>query len=126
VSTGLLEVHAREKVGASETWTLFKYECLPPGETTEVYRLTGALESAHKNGRPKWLKPHREIYITPREHDAWCAEWERRNGLCRDCLGEKVVCVGFSVTEGRRTRTCGRCGGSGVPSQPPARSEASS
>lgn len=111
---GMLELHAREKIGADDSWTVFKFECLPAtNEPTQVYRMVGAVEAKGKGGRPTWPKPHRDVYITPAEHNAWCLAWEVRTGKCRECQGDGVVFAGWNRDSGTRTRRCHRCAGSG-------------
>lgn len=108
-----LEMHAKEKISVSEGWEVFSWECIPHGEPTQIYRLTGATKTIGPRGGIKWGKDNRTVWIAPSEHAAWLLEWEVRTGLCSECVGKTVVFAGWSVTEGTRTRECGRCHGSG-------------
>lgn len=114
-TTSMLELHAREKIGATESWTIFRWECIPPDDDTQVYRLTGALEIQGKRGRRTWPKPHVKIYITPPEHKMWIDEWEKRTRKCGGCAGFGSEFASWSATEGTKTRNCSKCHGTGVP-----------
>lgn len=110
----MLELHAQEKVSLPSGFSFFRWEALPFGEPTQVYRLTGAIEGKYKNGRAKWSRPFTEVFITTVEHDAWRAAWELKTGLCSACAGSKEELAKWSATEGTTMRPCSRCKGSGA------------
>lgn len=118
----LYDLHARERAGMPESWSIYRFEHKTPGGSIPPYtELTGAvaplLLSGPQKGRPNWKKmdksTERTVCVTQSEHDAWCEAWEARTGKCRKCVGEGTRPDGWSKAEGQRWRECRDCGGTG-------------
>lgn len=123
----LLEEHARELSGHGPNWSFYALEAIRgPDRELIATKITGAVAPAitrgPRKGQPNWRKLDRStrevLYVTPAAHSAWCLLWEARTGKCRECAGDGEVCTGWSVAEGRRTKICPRCGGSGLAEKP--------
>jgi len=116
----LMEMHARERAGMGEDWTVFLYRWMPPGGPPIYLEMTGAVAPQYRTGPRKGRTNYRRrdratertVYIRVEEHDAWLARWEGETGQCRGCagVGDKPWRSGPDGTE---TRPCHRCGGSG-------------
>jgi hypothetical protein len=123
VSMTLLEEHAREKAGASEEWKVYLWECLPAGDPTQVYRLTGAIAPLSQHGPQKgnraWWKMDKAtvqtVYISATDHERWQRNWERKTGKCAECQGSGRTWATLRVDKPTECRPCSRCAGSGKP-----------
>jgi hypothetical protein len=80
-----LDLHAREKAGKGEEWSVYLYRRLPMDrQVADVFELTGAnhraLSRGPRKGRTTWTgtdpKSRCTVYITPAEHEAWLAKRE--------------------------------------------------
>lgn len=113
----LLETHARELAGASEKWSAYEYQCLPPGGETKCYRLKGAVAPLKKSGKAHdWRKKDKatvkEVWITVVEHQEWLKAWEKKTGKCTNCEGEGKTLASASI-HGCTYRECSQCKGTG-------------
>ena len=75
----------------------------------------GEYKSGPRKGMPKWPSSDRlqTIWIQQSEVEAVAEQWESENGKCHKCEGSGQEWAGWSKGEGRKTRTCQRCKGSG-------------
>lgn len=112
------ELHAREKINAGGDWLMISWEALPHsgGKPAQVYVVTGAVPdgtyaSGKRKGKPRF-GARDQVYITPAEHKAWLLAWEASTGLCHQCDAGREW-IGWSADEGRKTKECSRCGGTG-------------
>lgn len=105
-------------------WKVYSYRCMPLGTAvTHYYELIGAvapnITKGKRVGTPNWAKKDkatlRTVYITPTEHDAWKANWEKTTGLCSECTGTGEVLKSWSAKEGVTHRPCRKCNGAGTP-----------
>lgn len=75
-------LHAREKAGMGDDWHAYLFKALPMEDVpTQVFEITGSAARRKTRGKYKgdltWKgadrRTRRTVYITPAEHDAWCA-----------------------------------------------------
>lgn len=119
----MLELHAREKMGLTKRWRVFRYEMLPLNARTETFRIHGAIprmfSSGSLKGRPNFMDliPGTELVVefSVDEHARWIDSWERRKGKCSECRGEGKTSVGYTLSGARITRPCRKCDATGKP-----------
>lgn len=117
----LLEILAREKAQMPEAWQVFRFECLPHGEPTIYYELTGAIvplkTKGDGKGQPNWRKmdkaTKRRVVMSIEAADALAAAWSLRTGLCINCTGSGKTLMGWSKASGREYQPCKDCDGTG-------------
>lgn len=110
-----LAIHAREALNLPAEWVAFKYETLD----RQAFRITGCIPSVYKSGprkgKPKYGKEGEQVFICSiAEHRAWESAWCERENKCNKCFGEGELWTGWSKAEGRRTKPCPVCTGTGV------------
>jgi len=124
------EQHARELFGLPPEWEWNRMQRLGPfdGKRNGTATLIeGAVCSVRytrgpRKGAANWAKRDRSTdficTITDAQHEAWLAQWERDEGRCHECAGSGDTFASWSKAEGRKTKPCRRCNGTG---QPPSR-----
>lgn len=110
-----IEDIARRKLGAPPEWTWCKSERIG----TDAFMLEGGIPRKLKSGPRKGRNTFKDcelakVVVTDAEVKAEKAAYEASTGLCCECRGEKVTTARWSTTEGRETRECRRCKGSGT------------
>lgn len=109
-----IEDIARRKLSAPPEWTWCKSERIG----NDAFLLEGGIPRKLRSGPRKGCNTFRgceltRVIVTDAEVKAEKAAYEAATGLCCECLGEKVTFASWSAAEGRKTRECRRCNGSG-------------
>ena len=73
----------------------------------------GVVSRGPRKGSPKWPKELERIWLRMSDIERVRLDWERETGKCNNCCGRGRVSAGWSRENGRQTRECSRCGGSG-------------
>lgn len=115
MTTTLMEIHGKEKIGAPAGFEFWFFEKLPQIGPAQMIKMIGAVAPVKtkgmNKGEPNWKKmdpaTRREVYLEVEEHKAWISDWETKTGKCSECQGTGKGAGGLS------DKTCRRCGGSG-------------
>lgn len=113
----LMDEHARQKLGVSETWFPYHYEHVDP----DLILITGMEAPLHERGKnrghPNFRKgdraTKRKTGFSTREHYQFQCAWERSTGKCANCLGSGKTLASAHVNGDRTYRACFRCNSSG-------------
>lgn len=133
-----LQAAASPPAGAPDFWNLIaveKFGCPPGWQWLElkaigddlprekcISMVRGAVcREAFKSGPRKGKRniakrdrsTERTFYVTFGDFDAFCLEWERREGRCHSCGGAGRMPWRVSVTTGVEYEVCRRCKGDG-------------
>lgn len=97
-----------------ETLMADKKTYSPSGVTKVGFmKADGVYARGAKKGRPRYLKDtERFEYVTKEELDRVMAAYESETGKCAHC-DEGQVLESYSKTEGRKTKPCPKCDGTG-------------
>lgn len=116
----LFEIHAKEIVELPEDWHVYKmdwgYEEIPTactvwGKCAPIARYSdGREEIAWALGDPA---TEQKIVLPRKEHEEWVKAWERKTGICVECLGKGTVSHSWSRDTGETRRPCKKCGATG-------------
>jgi hypothetical protein len=117
----LVSEHARERLGMPEGWECYHFAWLPPNGKGTHMHLKGAvapvITKGPNKGRKNWKKrdpaTEREDLISREEQGAYDRRWSEATGNCLECVGKGERFVSWSQAEGRKTKPCPDCNGTG-------------
>jgi len=117
----LIDVHAREKAKASESWIVHNIMMMDDDSLALTGSEVPIISRGKNKGRPNWKKrdvaTEKKVCIQPQEHDEWLLRWETRTGKCSRCQGTGQVVGSLRHHDDVTTAvmgTCGRCDGDGL------------
>jgi hypothetical protein len=107
---------AKER-GMPEGWQWFQLDAIHDGTLVTGAACNVVFKRGPRKGTPNWDKRDRtteaKLSIAVAEISERMLLWERETGQCSRCGGDGQELAGWCVAEGHKTRTCGRCDGSG-------------
>ena len=105
-----------------EGWQAYQWEAAGADNIVRGCVPSGTYARGPRKGRPKFRPAEpgteRTVVVTKIELEQTAAAFERAEGKCWDCKGGGKEWAGWSVEEGTKYRTCGRCKGNGLPHNP--------
>lgn len=108
------ELIARRKLGVGADWRWCNLNAIGPDAVKVEGGVTRLLKSGPRKGQRTWRDtPLQACVVTHGEFEAERANYEATTGRCMECLGTAQSVWMVSATEGRKTKPCGRCTGTG-------------
>lgn len=112
----------QDKYAIPEGWQVFIWERVNMDTPNEAIQYTGAVcdavfLSGPRKGHKNWSKRDKatemRLTMTLDEMKAFRDRWSIETGNCNRCLGTGTVWMGWSASEGEKTRECPDCKGTG-------------
>lgn len=111
MSYNAIEALARRRAGGSAGWKCSSYRAIDGGTLVEGSE-TEPITRGPRRGRPRWIGEKWIGFVSRAEQAAEEARYEQETGNCHQCeSGQKAW--RWSVENGRETRPCERCSGTG-------------